>query len=182
MKHRRPPPELFAVLQVIATHAERVGVEIALVGPRALYAWGSDEPAETIDIIATDDPTTERITRIEADADVGPMLAQLRWAVRRDHYADAFDATIDNGLDLDGWPVPIPGPEYLGMLMLIERDTKTNERLTKLIAEGVIEPDRFRWTVDDQLGPYALDDADRIIADAEWLAMTGKYNTGDNVH
>ena len=99
-------------------------------------------------------------------AEVGP------WAdLRRNARQAAVRAT-----DL---PVAVVPAKWLIALLMVSRRSDAVRAAVALLATGSVDVDGTREVVRSHLGPYAVDDFDALLQEAEWQAMCERYRAGD---
>ncbi len=176
-------PGLDALLRTLAARAATIGAKIALAGARARIVWGSNEVASTIDIIATTmPPSVNGFVQAEVDAGYVHLLPQLRWSVRGDEFRELYRAAIERAVTLPNMALPIVPMDLLGAMLLADKTAAARTLLIANIVAGHMQTEPLRQIVLEHLGPYAVSDLESVVADAEWHAMTMKYEAGEEVH
>ena len=117
--------------------------------------------------------------------------ASIVWRARQDHFAPLFQAAIESATSRPSQaraerattspavvspaivsPATVSGPA-LAALLLQRRDESPT--LLQVLMAGSVDFDEARAFTCTHLGPYALDDLENVMQEAEWLLMRQRY-------
>ncbi len=106
----------------------------------------------------------------------------VRCVGRHDRYEALYRAAIDGATRVGKVPLPVASIATVCAALMAERSESTNGVLIGLMVAGVVEAESLRNVVREQLGPYALDDFEAMVQEAEWRAMRQRYESGEETH
>lgn len=176
-------PSLLDLLGALVDLGEQASADIALVGARARMIWGSDELADSVDVIASVNPIGDAPAGLPVEGvSYVRLLPQVRWTVRRDEYKGLYNAAVSSAVIVADLPVRVVTPDLLGAMLLADKTLDSRTTLLANIVAGTIAPDALLDACWKHLGPYAIADAKSVVADAEWHAMTIKFGKKESVH
>ena len=183
MTNKPTDSSLLELLGALSDLAVQASADIALIGARARMVWGSDELADSIDIVASGNPAGDSASGLPVEGvSYVHLLPQVRWTVRRDEYRGLYTAAEETAVIVPGLPLRVVTPDLLGAMLLADKSIDSRSILLANIVAGTIEPEALLEACGRHLGPYAISDARSVIADAEWHAMTMKFGKKENVH
>lgn len=148
----------------------------AISGQLALQHHGAATTITELEVVANAVPAgAVEATRIGEDGHRWTPEGGLPivWRVREDHYAGLWAACL---AEASGTP-PVVSSAALVALLLMSRAHRP-ELLALLIADHM-NFDEARTFVGGHLGPYALDDLEGVMQDAEWAVMRRRYASAE---
>ncbi len=151
----------------------------AHAGAVALRTYGVTDSVFPVEVVARrrlpeDVATTPAASDAQRWTPAGgvPVL----WRSRQDHFAPLFDAAIASA---SGAPAVVSAPALVALLL----QSRSHERtLLQLLMTGEIDFDAARAFTRTHLGPYALDDLESVMQEAEWRFMRRRYAEGGDLH
>ena len=148
-------------------------------GALALQAYGVTDSVFPVEVIAR--------RRLPEDLPSAPAASDgqlwtpaggvpILWRSRQDHFAPLFQVAIASA---DGTPMVVSGPALVALLLQSRCQEPT---LIQLLMAGEVDFDAARAFTQAHLGPYALDDLEGAMQEAEWLLMRRRYAEDGELH
>jgi hypothetical protein len=149
---------------------------VLIVGGLAMQHYGSDRLTGDVDVAAgrvLAGLAPVRDLTFGGVAAVTPAGLPVDLIVRNDVYADLFDEAIFAGVRVPDLPAPVVRPEYLVAMKMVAGRGKDWLDLEALLALGVVDLARARAVVGKHLGPFAVQEFDRIVEEVAWRTSGG---------
>jgi hypothetical protein len=157
----------------IAQIAEAEHVRTALVGGYALQLYGSPRLTGDLDVVA--ERAIEALPEGEALSFGGyqsnaPNGVPVDVVLRDDDYVSLYEAALLSAVDVHESPIPVVQPEYIAAMKMVAGRARDEADLEWLITSQTIDLPRTKKIVRQHLGPYAVQEFDRIVEQARWRA------------
>lgn len=156
----------------VAQLAREQNVRVVLIGGAMLQLLGSDRLTKDVDFAADD--MVEGI-EILGQLDFGgvsgktPSGVPVDLVVRNDKYERLYEASMDHAARVEGVPIPVVTPEFMIAMKMAAGRPKDDVDLEFLLLNSDADTlYKARVVVERFLGPYAVDDLDRLRDEAEW--------------
>lgn len=172
------PAELLAGVHEIADLAKHQGVRVVLVGGFAMQHYGSDRLTGDLDFAASAVPTGL------------PAVAQLTFGgvrsatsagiptdfiVRDDLFQPLYEDVVALSPVAKSLGVRVATPEHLVAMKMVSGRGKDTEDLKFLLAtEGLVDSRKARKIILRHLGPYAVQEFERVVEEVAWEKATGR--------
>jgi hypothetical protein len=170
------PKKLENALSQIAALARTERVRVVLIGGYALQFYGSDRLTGDVDIAANKPvlalPQGKPLSFGGAQTKA-PNGVPVDFVLRSDVYAPLYRAAIGQAHEYRGAPILIATAEFLAAMKMAAGRTKDMADLEFLLSSSVLDVPATRRIVHRYLGPYAVDEFNRLVDEAAWKASRG---------
>lgn len=171
------PAEIERAIGEIARMSSAEDVRVALAGGAALQLMGSDRLTKDVDFVASAVPTgvvTERRLTFGGVKGKSPSGVPVDVIVRDDGYRKLYEEALAQADDVQDVPLRVVTPEHAAAMKLAARRAKDEQDLATLIRLGVLDLPKARAIILKHLGPYAVDEFNSYVDEAEWRKSRGE--------
>jgi hypothetical protein len=171
------PEVLDEAAEQVAEIAEREQVAVALCGGYALQYFGSPRLTGDIDVVA--DRTISGLPAgpelsFGGEKTTAPNGTPVDLIVRDDDFAELYESALEEAKQPQDVPMPVVSPEYIFAMKMVAGRARDFADIEWLIISGAIDLAKTRRIVMEHLGPYAAQEMDRLVEEAEWKAERGR--------
>lgn len=168
------PEKLMEAVGVVANETASEDIAAALVGGMAMQYYGSSRLTGDIDVAVSLVPRGFRGTRLS----FGGLRTKINGVptdliVRSDKWLRLYENAIDTAVARRGMMIRVVLPEYLAAMKMVAARDKDMLDLEYLIVSGELNMAKVCEVLEKYLGPFAVDDFDRIVDVARWKKSKG---------
>ena len=152
---------------------------VAILGGYAMQIYGSDRLTGDLDVVAQSPITglrPQRSLTFGGYATATPSGIPLDVIIRDDDYTPLYEAALETSRRVRGVPLHVVRPEHLAAIKMACGRGKDDLDLLFLLAHmGPKDRRTARKIAKQFLGPYAANDLDARVAEADWRRSRGEF-------
>jgi hypothetical protein len=148
-------------------------VHVALIGGYALQLYGSPRLTGDLDVVVD--------RALEALPEIGPLSfggyqsdtpngVPVDVVMRNDDYAALYEEALEASFGSSESPIPVVQSEHIAAMKMVAGRGRDMADLEWLITSRTIDLAETKRIVRRHLGPYAVQEFERIVEQARWRA------------
>jgi hypothetical protein len=177
-RHKMLAPEILdeAAIEIFDIIDEE-GIRAALIGGRALQLYGSDRLTGDIDLAVTELPENLEEEKqlsfggFQTHASNGTPVDIV---ARSDDFDALYDKAVEGSVYLDDYEVPVATLEFLAAIKFAATRDRDKFDFDWIVTESNVDLVEARKIVREYLGPYAAQEFDIEVAEAQWKKSQGR--------
>lgn len=157
--------------------ADKDGVDVALIGGRALQLYGSTRLTGDVDFAAYE-PFGD--LRNEGPLTMGGFKTHTSngtpadIVICDDDFASLYEEAVEKAVLLEGYDVPVATLEHITAIKMVANRGKDNLDFNWIVTESDVDLKKAREIVKRHLGAFAAKEFDLDVEEAVWKASRGR--------